>query len=175
MMPRKVTKGKMQCDLCCEPIVDGKEDALCEGNCQLWMHCYCAGVTQSHFKVLASGSNPFVCLHCLQETHSAVVVQLQDEITALKAEVTELCANSIENCASSSNDHGQELIEIRENVKALVERVAALQKASEESNGTAVTVKPKSFAEAIEMGVKDGHEVQGGACGDHSYSADTLS
>ena len=98
MMPKKATKGKTQCDLCCEPIVDGKEDALqCERSCQLWMHRYCAGVTQS--QVLASGSNPFVCLHCLQETHSAVVVQLQDEIAALKAEVTELRANSIENCA----------------------------------------------------------------------------
>ena len=172
MMPKKTTKGKSQCDLCCEPIVDEKEDALqCEGSCQLWMHRYCAGVTQSHFKVLASGSNPFVCLHCLQETHLAAVVQLQDEIAVLKAEVTELRANSIENCAASSNDpassndhdHGQELREIRENVKVLAERVATLQRISEESDGVAVTMKPKSFAEAVGGGDKGGHEVKGGA------------
>ena len=68
---------------------------------------------------------------------------------------------------SSSNDHGQEIIEIRQNVNALVERVAALQKASEESGGAAVAGKPKSFAEVVGGG---GREAQGGAGGSHSWT-----
>ena len=42
------------------------------------------------------------------------MVQLQDEIAAMKTEVTELRANS---CVSSNKDHDQVLIEIREDVK----------------------------------------------------------
>ena len=80
--------------------------------------------------------------------------------------ITELCANSPKYYAPSSNDHGQELIEIRENVKALVERVAALQKVSEESDGAAVIYhEAKEFAETVGRGDKGGHEVQGGAGG----------
>ena len=74
------------CDVCCAAIVEGKEDALqCEGNCLMWMHRYCAGVSLRHFKHLSSSSEPFVCMLCSQQVHRATVCQLQSEVAALKA------------------------------------------------------------------------------------------
>ena len=64
----------------------------CEGTCQHWFHCYCAGVSQSLFKSLAGDDKPFICLHCSQESYHATVNELQSEVAALRAEVTELRA-----------------------------------------------------------------------------------
>ena len=79
------------CNVCCSPIVSGKEDALlCEGSCQKWFHRYCAGVSESCFRSLSTSSTPFVCWVCSQELHRTVVSQLQAEITALCVELREL-------------------------------------------------------------------------------------
>ena len=79
------------CDVCCSPIIDGKEEALmCEGSCQKWFHRYCAGVSASCYRILSSSSTPFVCWMCSQKLHSTVVGQLQAEISALREEVLEL-------------------------------------------------------------------------------------
>ena len=89
-MPRPTPK-KLECDVCCSAIVEGKEVALqCEGSCQMWLHRYCAGVSVSHFKLLANSSTPFVCTYCSQQVHQATVCQFQSEVAALKAEVVEL-------------------------------------------------------------------------------------
>ena len=79
-------------NLCLAAIFDDKEDALqCESTCQLWFHCYCAGVSQSLFKSLASNDDkPFVCLHCSQELHHATVIELQSEVVALRVEIVKL-------------------------------------------------------------------------------------
>ena len=82
------------CDLCCSPIVEGKEDAVqCEGSCQAWLHRRCAGVPCSYFKRdLINSSTPFVCAHCSRKTHQTAVGQLQNEVEALRAGVAELRA-----------------------------------------------------------------------------------
>ena len=87
----KATRTK--CDLCLAAIVDGAEDALqCEGTCQLWFHRYCAGVSQTTFKSLASSEKPFSCLPCSQERHQTTVNKLQSEVVALREQVAELRA-----------------------------------------------------------------------------------
>lgn len=86
-------KEKTMCDLCCAAVVEGKEEALqCEGECQLWFHRYCAGVSSSYFKELSSSSKPFVCLPCAHKTQQAVVSTLQSELAALRVEMDELRA-----------------------------------------------------------------------------------
>ena len=86
-------KEKTMCDLCCAAVVEGKEEALqCEGECQLWFHRYCAGVSSSYFKELSSSSKPFVCLSCAHKTQQAVVSTLQSELAALRVEMDELRA-----------------------------------------------------------------------------------
>ena len=39
-------KAKHLCCVCCKAVEGGKDEALlCEGQCQKWLHRYCAGVT----------------------------------------------------------------------------------------------------------------------------------
>ena len=90
-MPPKKSKPT-DCDLCLKRIIEGKEEALqCEGNCGLWFHRYCAGVSVSHFKKLSNSPEPFIiCYACHQQLQLVVTKQLQDEVAQLKGEVLKL-------------------------------------------------------------------------------------
>ena len=90
---RETSDEQETCDVCCTPIVDGRDDALqCEGDCQKWLHRICAGVTKSHHIALSISSSPFTCWLCSQSLHRATVGQLHSELAALKTEVAELRA-----------------------------------------------------------------------------------
>ena len=90
--PKSTEKSKpTDCDLCRKRIVEGKEDALqCEGDCGLWFHRYCAGVSVSHFEELCNSPEPFVCYACYQRSQLAVTNQLRDEVAHLKGEINKL-------------------------------------------------------------------------------------
>ena len=91
----------VDCDLCCKHIVEGREEALqCEGDCGLWFHRYCAGVSTSYFQELANSPDPFVCFSCYQRLQKAITSQLQDEVALLKAEIGSLRdkLNEMSNC-----------------------------------------------------------------------------
>ena len=98
--------------------MEGKEDALqCEGNCLMWMHRYCAGVSLRHFKHLSSSSEPFVCMLCSQQVHRATVCQLQSEVAALKAEVAEL--RSVVRATPSNTDTSDTIAALASEVQQL--------------------------------------------------------
>ena len=66
----KTTSNAELCAVCCQKIVDGKEDALfCEGSCKQWCHRYCVGVPLRHFVSLATSSSPFICPTCSQSVY----------------------------------------------------------------------------------------------------------
>ena len=109
-MPKK-TSSKANCDncdLCCSPLVEGKEDILhCEGICQLKFHRYCAGISVSHFKRLTSSSSPFVCSACSQTLQEAKVSQLLSEVADLKAQIASLQELLLSaNCRCDAHDGG---------------------------------------------------------------------
>ena len=37
--------------------MDGKNEVFCDGWCQQWMYCYCAGVLKTPFKLLSNSSD----------------------------------------------------------------------------------------------------------------------
>ena len=89
-MPPKKAKPAT-CDLCCEHIKEGKEEALhCEGGCGLWFHRYCAGVSSSLFKELAGSPEPFLCYICYQRSQHTLTKELKNEVAHLKSEITKL-------------------------------------------------------------------------------------
>ena len=107
MPPKKTKRGAVstespsasyeQCALCSQDIIDGKEEALlCEGdgNCNKWMHRYCAGVSSIHYESLKSSPLPFNCSLCVPRTQAALIEELKAKITALTAEVAELRART---------------------------------------------------------------------------------
>ena len=95
--PTTKSSPSSACVVCCSRIVDGKDEALfCEGKCQGWFHRCCAGVSSTHFQALTNSESPFHCSVCTQEQHAAIVANLQNTITALKAEVAEVVDLKIE-------------------------------------------------------------------------------
>ena len=58
------------CRICAEPILDNGEDECTqdalfrEGDCQRWLHCWCATVTRERYAILSSTEDPFLCSLC---------------------------------------------------------------------------------------------------------------
>lgn len=99
--------------MCDQKVVDGKDQALfCEGQCQRWLHRYCAGVSLAHFDALSSSSEPFHCLGCFQRSCNAEIKSLRVTVSSLQGEVSrlqgELEGVSKKNCScnqASRYDH----------------------------------------------------------------------
>jgi len=71
------------CPVCEEVIkeptdkVPGHEAIFCEGQCEAWFHCKCAGILKKVYESTSESDNPFYCRSCLQ-TH------FYNEISQLK-------------------------------------------------------------------------------------------
>ncbi len=86
----KAKEAEPVCDLCVSPFKPAEEVLHYEGSCRKHMHRYCAGLSQHHYLELRNSSQPFVCLICSQRVHKAEVLNLQNEVAALKAALNEL-------------------------------------------------------------------------------------
>ena len=81
------------CCVCCKAVEDGKDEALlCEGQCQKWLHRYCAGVTVNQYEQLSLSDQPFFCFACCQVQHRQLITELRGEVEALRLEVSQLKA-----------------------------------------------------------------------------------
>ena len=89
--PKKTSGTATTCSLCCEKIVEGKQQAIyCEGKCG-WMHRYCAGLSVPKFEdISVLSSSSFLCSYCDQHTRTAEVNALKWEIETLKTELAQL-------------------------------------------------------------------------------------
>ena len=77
----------LSCDGCTDSLTNN--EALNCSVCNVWLHCYCAGVTRNRYSDIASS---YVCIPCSLASHKTVVSELKNEIACLKAEVVELKA-----------------------------------------------------------------------------------
>ena len=71
---------------------EGHDALFCEGECQCWLHRWCAGVSRKKFQQLTVSAEPFLCPACVSQKQQAVIEGLQGNIQALTAEVLELKA-----------------------------------------------------------------------------------
>ena len=107
-MPKKAKS--CTCDLCCKPIIEGKDEALeCEGECGKWYHRYCAGISMTHFKRLSTTTSPFVCFPCNQLVQEAKVSQLLSEVESLKSQVLKL-EEELEESQRNGQSNQEELL-----------------------------------------------------------------
>ena len=86
--PKKTSETATTCSLCCEKIVEGKQQAIyCEGKCG-WMHRYCAGLSVPKFEEISViSSSSFMCSYC---ERTVEVNALKLEIETLKIELAQL-------------------------------------------------------------------------------------
>ena len=98
-MPKKKkpqsSTSKEQCCVCCQPIAKGKDESLfCGGDCQQWLHCYCAGVSKQVFSGLAEEGSAFFCFACCLKRHRREIDALKDTVEHLKCELIDLKSSS---------------------------------------------------------------------------------
>ena len=94
MPPKKKAPTAAQkdpCCVCCQPITKGKEDALfCIGDCQQWLHRYCAGVSTQCYRNFTGDSTPFLCFACSLVRHKKEIDSLKEAVEVLKGEIATL-------------------------------------------------------------------------------------
>lgn len=95
------------CDGCLDIVAE--KDALKCSSCNVWLHCYCAGIPRSHFERIASS---FVCAACSLTASRTVATEMKNEISALKVEIQELKAALVQE-KQVSQSMANEVIELR--------------------------------------------------------------
>ena len=79
---------KDQCCVCCQPIAKGKDETLfCAGDCQQWLHRYCAGVSAHCYRNITEKTSLFLCFACSLVSHKKEIDSLKDAVELLKGEI----------------------------------------------------------------------------------------
>ena len=116
------------CPICSKSIQDadktstGQDALFCEGECQCWLHRWCAGVTRERHDALSSTDESFICPACTLANHQAIIAVQQADISTLRE-----CVNAL-----------------MEEVKALKGSVATIQQ--HESHATPPPTNSANFA-----------------------------
>ena len=95
MPPKKKTlltsSTKESCGICCQSIALGKDESLfCAGDCQQWLHRYCAGVSVKNYKEFKENVTSFLCFACSESRSKREILLLKDSVDQLKREIAEL-------------------------------------------------------------------------------------
>ena len=67
------------CPVCDEVILDdssqqkGQNSIFCDEDCNMWLDCGCAGLSKKAFLSLNGSVNPFYCVSCRLNIHSAEI------------------------------------------------------------------------------------------------------
>ena len=85
------------CSICCQKLGPKDEVLFCSGSCQKQLHCYCASVSDNHYRAFtSSGAPPFLCYCCFRAQKDEQVSMLLSLIKSLKEEVTMLMLSRLE-------------------------------------------------------------------------------
>ena len=72
------------CDGCTDSLL--KNEALNCSVCNVWLHCYCAGVPRSRYSDIVQS---YICIPCSLNSQNNIVSELKSEIACLKTEIVE--------------------------------------------------------------------------------------
>ena len=113
MPPKSKTQRKAPTanqELCCICLQKfGLKDQIlfCSGNCQKYLHRYCASVSEQAFKQLsAEDAEPFLCYCCFRSKKEKQVETLLSTVESLKAEMDALKAASSATATSAASNTG---------------------------------------------------------------------
>lgn len=91
MPPKKKNQPSEVCCVCCQAITKGKDECLyCGGDCQQWLHRYCAGVPTKVYQSMIEKSSTFFCYACNLKSHRNEIDTLKETVETLKTELSQL-------------------------------------------------------------------------------------
>ena len=83
--------AKTTCTICCQTLHPAKDEALfCSGQCQKWLHRYCASVGADAYQSLKANDCQFCCYDCYRRKKDEQLSQLEHTVLELKAEIAKL-------------------------------------------------------------------------------------
>ena len=98
-----VTNKEYTCPICLEEIIDdskfkiGQDSIHCDGDCNIWLHMGCAGLSKVALMTISGQSKPFSCQKCrlLTKDQEIIVIKLtvdilRQEVSSLKQSVNQL-------------------------------------------------------------------------------------
>ena len=100
-MPKSKKTTPVKYPVCKQDIVDatktteGQDSVFCEGNCKVWLHRHCAGLTKSAFNHIQQwqSSKPFICTHCRLEAQENKIENKIKELQNLLASFQSLVSD----------------------------------------------------------------------------------
>ena len=78
------------CPICEESFKSGHESIFCEGNCQKFIHRWCASLTKEQFKRASESDLPFYCLHCITLRQNFEIDKLRKLVSELTTKISTL-------------------------------------------------------------------------------------
>ena len=82
------------CPVCEKAVMDNghksQDCTLCEGLCQAWLHCCCAGLSSVRFAQLCNDSELFHCPSCMSVKLSNDLVEANNALAAMALEMDQL-------------------------------------------------------------------------------------
>ena len=158
MPPKKKSTAQQpamqqQCDICCQSIAENDKQGgalFCQGECQRWIHRFCASVSLEQFKSLVSSEAPFLCPTCCRKSHQHQISELTNSLAALKSELAQLkdaFATVTAECSTKAS--AVDNLALRSEISELKEAFS-LRSAEEEATGH--TVASASYASKAATG-----------------------
>ena len=84
------------CPICESTIVDddesneGEDAIFCEGECQIWLHRKCVGLTKNSFTLIGSTKEPYLCPYCSDNHYKKEVNELKELVKSLNDRLSTL-------------------------------------------------------------------------------------
>ena len=81
------------CPICSELVRDldgevaGHDGLFCDGECQSWLHRWCAGVMRQSYSALAASDDPFLCPACTMASCQTVIATQLADISSLRQSI----------------------------------------------------------------------------------------
>ena len=98
------------CPVCESTIVDddelneGEDAIFCEGECQIWLHRKCVGLTKNAFTLISSSKEPYLCPYCSNNHYKKEVNELKELVKSLTDRLSTLEQQSCSADSASITD-----------------------------------------------------------------------
>ena len=98
------------CPVCESTIVDdhelneGEDAIFCEGECQIWLHRKCVGLTKNAFTLISSSKEPYLCPYCSNNHYKKEINELKELVKSLTDRLSTLEQQSCSADSASITD-----------------------------------------------------------------------
>ena len=98
------------CSICESTIVEsdelneGEDAIFCEGECQIWLHRKCVGLTKNAFTSISNSNEPYLCPYCSNNYYKKEIKELNELVKTLSDRLSSIERQTIPPDATHSTE-----------------------------------------------------------------------